>query len=810
MAAAKSKSSERREPAFMQAGASRDKDAAPRARSKKKGKSGSGSGKQRSLVGRAIYWSLVLGLWAFIGAIGVIGWVAAHLPPIQSLEVPKRPPSVQIVGLNGRVLATRGEMGGAAVPLRELPPFVPKAFLAIEDRRFYSHHGVDPLGVIRAGIANVLHRGVSQGGSTITQQLAKNLFLTQERTLTRKLQEVILAIWLERKFSKNEILELYLNRVYFGSGAYGVEAAAQRYFGKSARQITLAEAALLAGLVKSPSRLAPTRNFDGAEARAQVVLAAMAEAGYVKDDAAKVAMTSAPKIVQPTAGGSVNYVADWVMDVLNDLVGHVEQDVVVETTIDPGLQAAAEKSLIDELAAKGGKLDIQQGALVAMTPQGAVRALVGGRNYAESQFNRAVAARRQPGSAFKPFVYLTALERGLTPDTVREDKPIEVKGWRPENYSREYFGPVTLTRALALSLNTVSVRLTLEVGPQSVVRTAHRLGISSKLDANASIALGTSEVSVLELVSAYVPFANGGIAVAPHVIERVRTASGKLLYRARDPGLGRVIDERNVAMMNQMMQETLTTGTARKAEPLGSPAAGKTGTSQDFRDAWFVGYTGHLVTGVWLGNDDNSPTKATGGGLPVEIWSRFMKVAHQGLPPADLPGLNGHVPDTPQAPATIPPVAPSSAPVASLLSPSAPALFTRDDDPRPLAPLAPARPPAVAAAPLAPAKPRVAAVPLPPPRAQVRAPSPAPRPPQVAAVPPRPMPLAPPRIRTTQVEAAPLPPRIRTTQADAPTPPGDIPRPPGAIGADAPAPAEARPANTSSLDGFINNMFGRR
>ena len=806
MAAARVKSSERRDPPVAQAGTARDNDAAPRARAKKKSKGGGGGGKQRSLLGRAIYWSLVVGLWAFIGSIGVVGWVAAHLPPIQSLEVPKRPPSIQIVGLNGRVLATRGEMGGAAVPLRDLPAFVPKAFLAIEDRRFFSHHGLDPLGVIRAAAANILHRGVSQGGSTITQQLAKNLFLTQERTITRKLQEAILAIWLERNFSKNEILELYLNRVYFGSGAYGVEAAARRYFDKPAKQLTLQEAALLAGLVKSPSRLAPTRNFDGAEARAQVVLAAMADAGFVTDDAAKVAMTNAPKIVKPTAGGSVNYVADWVMDVLNDLVGHVDQDVVVETTIDPTLQAAAEKALIDDIAAKGAKLDVDQGALVAMTPQGAVRALVGGRSYAESQFNRAVAAKRQPGSAFKPFVYLTALERGLTPDTVREDKPIEVKGWKPENFSREYFGPVTLTRALALSLNTVSVRLTLEVGPQAVVRTAHRLGITSKLDPNASIALGTSEVSVMELVSAYVPFANGGIAVAPHVIERVRTASGKLLYRARDPGLGRVIDERNVAMMNQMMQETLTTGTARKAELPGSPAAGKTGTSQDFRDAWFVGYTGHLVTGVWLGKDDNTATKATGGGLPVEIWSHFMKVAHQGLPMADLPGLNGHVPDALQAPATIPSVAPSSAPMTSLLSPMQATPLSRDDDPRPVAPIATpaaAKPPAVAAAPLAPARAKVVmTAPLAPPSPQVRTPTPAPRPPRVAALPAAPTPLAPaatsPRIRTTQVETP-------------PAPPSDVPRPPGSIGAELPPPpaTEARPTNSSSLDGFISNMFGR-
>jgi len=598
----------------------------------------------------------VLGLWMLIVGVGVVAWVGAHLPPIQSLEVPKRPPTIEIVGLNGRVLATRGDMGGAAIPIKEMPAYLPQAFIAIEDRRFYSHHGLDPIGVARAVVANVLRRGVSQGGSTLTQQLAKNLFLTQERTFQRKIQELVLAVWLERKFSKAQILELYLNRVYFGAGAYGVEAAAQRYFGKSARRVTLAEAALLAGLVKSPSRLAPTRNPDGAERRAQVVLAAMADAKLVTDDMAKVALFNAPRILRQAPGGSGNYVADWVMDVLNDLVGRVEQDIVVETTIDPSLQAAAEKALVEELAHQGARFAVGQGAVVAMTPDGAVRALVGGRNHAESQFNRAVAAKRQPGSAFKPFVYLTALERGLTPDTLREDRPLDVKGWRPENYNREYFGPVTLTRALAQSLNTVAVRLTLELGPQSVVRTAHRLGIASKLDANPSIALGTSEVSLIEMIAAFAPFANGGIAVVPHVVERVRTREGRPLYESAESSLGRVVEERYVGMMNAMMAETLVSGTARRGQLPGWPAAGKTGTSQDFRDAWFIGYTGHLVTGVWLGNDDNSPTHhTTGGSLPVEIWSRFMKIAHQGVAVVELPGVSGS--GLEPAPAPVPPAA---------------------------------------------------------------------------------------------------------------------------------------------------------
>lgn len=593
-------------------------------------------------LGRLVYWGAVLSLWGVIAVVGVVIYVGAHLPPIQSLEIPKRPPTIQIVGIDGSILAQRGEMAGANIALKDLPPYLPKAFIAIEDRRFYSHFGIDPVGILRALVTNVLHRGVSQGGSTLTQQLAKNLFLTQERTMQRKLQEAELAIWLERKHSKDEILELYLNRVYFGSGAYGVEAAAQRYFGKSARNVTVAEAAMLAGLVKSPSRLAPNRNPEGAEARAQIVLAAMADANFITDAQAKASIGHPSYNVKPVGAGTINYVADWIGEVLDDLVGQIDESIKVETTIDPRLQSVAEAAIIDELAAKSVKFNVSQGALVAMTPDGAVRAMVGGRNYSESQYNRAVTAKRQPGSSFKPFVYLTALEQGLTPDTMRQDAPIEVKGWKPENYTHEYLGAVTLTQALAMSLNTVAIRLGLEVGPKNVVRTAHRLGISSKLEPNASIALGTSEVSVVELVGAYAPFANGGFAVAPHVVTRIKTLSGKLLYMRQPDERNPVIDPRYVGMMNAMMRETLVSGTAKKAEIPGWPAAGKTGTSQDYRDAWFIGYTANLVTGVWLGNDDNSPTKkATGGGLPVEVWSRFMKTAHEGVPVANLPSTPG-------------------------------------------------------------------------------------------------------------------------------------------------------------------------
>ncbi len=587
-----------------------------------------------------VYWSFVVSLWAAIGLVGVIAWHAAQLPPIDQLSVPKRPPNIAILAEDGTLLANRGDTGGPAVHIKELPPYLPKAFIAIEDRRFYDHWGVDVMGIARALTRNLSGGGGVQGGSTITQQLAKNLFLTQERTISRKIQEALLAVWLEKRFTKDQILELYMNRVYFGSGAYGVEAAGQRYFGRSARNLSLAESAVLAGLLVAPSRLAPNRNPRGAAERATLVIAAMAREGFITDGMAKLALTNPAESVRHVGAGSVNYVADYVVDLLDETIGAIDSDIVVRTTIVPALQAAAEKAVSEELDKSGAKFGVAQGALVAMSPSGALRALVGGRNYADSQFNRATSARRQPGSAFKPFVYLTAIERGATPTDTREDSPINVRGWRPENSNRTYQGTVTLTQALAQSLNTVSVRLAIEAGPQKVAATAQRLGVQSKMQANASIALGTSEVTPLELVSAYAPFANGGIRVQPHVILRIETPSGKVLYQRKGSSFGRVVEPAHVGMMNTMMQETLLTGTGRRAEIRGVQAAGKTGTSQEYRDGWFVGYTGQLVAGVWLGNDDASPTKRmSGGNLPAEIWGRFMREAVRGAPEAPLPGV---------------------------------------------------------------------------------------------------------------------------------------------------------------------------
>ena len=593
-----------------------------------------------SFLSKLVYAGLVLCLCGVIGLGGGVAYYASQLPPIDQLTVPKRPPNIAILASDGSLLANRGETGGRTVSLEELPPYLPKAFVAIEDRRFYDHWGIDPMGIARAVYRNLTHSEGLQGGSTLTQQLAKNLFLTQERTASRKIQEAILALWLERNYTKDQILELYLNRVYFGAGAYGVEAAAQRYYGKSARNVSLSEAAMLAGLVQSPSRLAPNRNPEGAQARAERVIAAMKGLGFITPGMTKTALVAPAEPVRPNGAGSANYAADYVMDVLDDFIGTIESDIVVSTTLEPSMQAAAEQVLVDELNAKGQKLNVSQGAFVALRPDGAVTALVGGRNYETSQFNRATSARRQPGSSFKPFIYLTALERGLSPTTVRDDAPVNIKGWTPENYDRGYRGPISLRDALALSLNTVAVKLNLEVGPKTVVQTAQRLGITSPLQANGSLALGTSEVTPLELVSAYAAFANGGFRVVPYVITAVKTTDGKLIFnRPASGGLGRVVDPSIVAMMNEMMHNVFVIGTAKKALVPGWPMAGKTGTSDDYKDAWFVGFTGNLVAGVWLGNDDGTPTnRVSGGNLPTEVWHNFMKIALKDHRPVGLPG----------------------------------------------------------------------------------------------------------------------------------------------------------------------------
>jgi penicillin-binding protein 1A len=644
------KSRTRIEPSFEGSRRGRDSElrADPRDRSGRSAKSRSSSRPRRRSAGggffgfirRAIYWCLVLALWGGLGIAGLVAYYGAKMPSAESWAMPDRPPNIKIVDVNGELLANRGSTGGEAIPLDSMSPYIPLAVMAIEDRRYYSHFGFDPIGFTRAMLRNALSGRMVQGGSTITQQLAKNMFLTPDRTLERKVQEVLLAFWLESKYSKDQILAMYLNRVFFGSNSYGVEAASRRYFNKSARDVTLTEAAILAGLLKAPSALSPAKNPEGAMERAKLVLGAMEEEGYISHEELVAAVEKKPQKAKSYWSGAEHYAADMVMDELPSLIGEVKEDVIVDTTIDRTLEKAAEKAIKDTLDKEGKKLNASQAALVAIDGTGAIRALVGGRDYAASQFNRAFKAKRQPGSAFKPFVYAAALEQGVRPDSVRNDAPVRIGKWTPDNYDNKYRGNVTVASALAQSLNTIAAQLVMEAGPQHVIKVAHRLGIDTDMQENASIALGTSEVSLVELTSAYAPFMNGGYKATPHIIKRITTVSGKVLYENTYDEPPRVISEKIAAMMNQMMNGVITRGTGKNAKLPGWQTAGKTGTTQSFRDALFVGYTANLVAGVWFGNDDgDSMKKVTGGGLPSKAWSQFMIAAHEGLTPAPLFGL---------------------------------------------------------------------------------------------------------------------------------------------------------------------------
>ena len=581
--------------------------------------------------------AILLLLWAGIVGGGVFGYFALTLPDTSELTRAERRPSVTILAADGSLLTTFGELFGQPLTLREMSPYLPKAVIATEDRRFYSHFGVDPIGLMRAAMANLTAGHVVQGGSTITQQLAKNLFLTPERSLPRKIRETLLALWLEHRFTKDQILEIYLNRVYLGAGTFGVDAAAHRYFGKSARHTTLYESAAIAGLLKAPARFNPTRDRDKAAARTAQVLANMIEAGIVTESQVTNATKEGASLsVVASARSGARYFADWVAEQLSDFAGSGGRDLTVTTTLDPILQAEAEGVVAETIARDGPKAAVSQGALVAMSPDGAVRAMVGGRDYTGSQFNRATQAQRQPGSAFKPFVYLAGLESGLRPSDEFVDAPIRIGNWQPRDYTGRYQGEMTLAEGLAQSINTVAVQVAQRAGIRKVIAVAHRLGISSELAPEMSLALGTNEVNLLELVSAYAPFANGGAGVWPHGIAEIRS-HGNVVFRRSGSGVGRVMSPEFAGTMNEMLSEVIGHGTGRSAA-LPRPAAGKTGTTQDYRDAWFIGYTADLVAGVWLGNDDNSPTnKVTGGSLPAQTWRRFMLAATQAMPVRPLP-----------------------------------------------------------------------------------------------------------------------------------------------------------------------------
>ena len=623
----------------------------------------------KATLSLAFRWGLVAGIWGAVAVAAVVAYFALTLPDISSLEDSGRKPSIRLALADGTVFASSGEVHGRPATLAELPKSLPQAVMATEDRRFYGHFGLDPIGLARALVVNIREGAIRQGGSTLTQQLAKNLFLTSERSYGRKIQELILAVWLEWRFTKEQILTIYLNRVYLGAGTFGVAAASERYFAKQPKDLNLYESALIAGLLKAPARYSPTASPERARMRTEQVLANMVDAGYLTEaEAAQAKRLPVGRGTYPTAGLGGRYFADWVLDQVGSTIGYVDRDLVVTTTLDPRLQRMAEAEVEATLAKYSDKRDVNQAALIALGPDGRVVAMVGGRDYRDSQFNRATQALRQPGSAFKPFVYLAGLEAGIGPDTIIDDAPITIRNWSPSNFDRKFRGPMRVADAVTQSINTVAVRVSEQVGRGRVIDVAHRLGIPQAIEDNPSLALGASEVTLLDLTQSYGAFATGGEAMRAWGIIEIKDADGRLLYR-RQAASERVITPANAGRMTEMLSSVVQAGTGRAAR-LDRPAAGKTGTTSSSKDALFVGFTADMVAGVWFGNDDGKPMKdVTGGTLPAELWGSFMRKASAGLPVRPLRAV---------PPDFAPPVAqvPWYAPWRALSSPSSGSLGT--------------------------------------------------------------------------------------------------------------------------------------
>ena len=591
---------------------------------------------------KTLKWATVSAVWGVIAFTLLAAWYASDLPDVDKAFKATRKPTVTVLTSGGAVLARTGDVYGRLARLDQLPKSLPAAVLATEDRRFYSHFGLDIIGLARAMAANLQAGRIVQGGSTITQQVAKNLFLSPERTFKRKFQELLLALWLEQKFTKDQILSIYLNRVYLGSGTYGVDAAARKYFGRPATMVSTYQAAMLAGLLKAPSRYNPIANPARARARTSQVMKNMVASGALSSQDAQKASAERTQVRANSRLRGGRYFVDWVLEQVSGYVNPGDRDLVVQTTLDADLQQLAEREIEKTLAQKGKKAAIGQAAMVLMAPDGAVRAMIGGRSYGKSQFNRATQAGRQPGSAFKPFVYLAGLEAGMHPDTILVDEAVSIGNWRPANFNRRYQGPVRLADALAKSINTVAVKVGERAGRENVIAAARRLGLTGNLKAHPSLSLGVGEVRLLELTAAYATFANGGAGVWAYGIKEIRDADGNILYRRGGSGPGRVVAAEQVAEINEMLSAAVSLGTGRAAA-IGRPQAGKTGTSQNFRDAWFIGYTADLVAGVWMGNDDARPmNKVTGGGAPAKLWRNVMAAAHVGLPDRALPGLDSN------------------------------------------------------------------------------------------------------------------------------------------------------------------------
>lgn len=553
------------------------------------------------------------------------GWLlycVLTLPDIDQAVARTRQPSTTITAENGNEVKTFGSVYSEVIRLNELPSYVPDAIISTEDRRFYAHFGFDIVAFTRAMLTNIFMGRYAQGGSTITQQVAKNLFLTSQKNIKRKTQELLLAFWLEHKFSKEQILTLYLNRVYLGAGTYGIEAASQKYFQKSSRDMNLLEAAIIAGMLKAPSRYNPIASAERAKARAKVVLQNMVNNDALTERQMKYALTLPVGEDKSYKVQGADYFADWVYREVNDYIGERDNDIYVYTTLDQKIQENAEKILREAVLAAKNR-NVSEGAVVVLNKSGEVKAMVGGIDYRKSQFNRAVTALRQPGSAFKPFVYLTALQNGWKREDRIDDVPLSIGKWKPENYDKKYYGSVTLDEALMKSLNLATVNLSESLSRKDIIRTAKKMGISTPVENTPSLALGTFEVKVIDMATAYSAIANGGYATWPHAIKEIYTRDGYQLYQREADTENRILDAGAVKDLTKMLEKVISQGTGRRAKISGF-AAGKTGTTQDYRDAWFVGFTDEYVIAVWVGNDDNSPMKGvTGGTLPAEIWRKI-------------------------------------------------------------------------------------------------------------------------------------------------------------------------------------------
>ena len=578
-------------------------------------------------------WLFVFSVWLTIFLGGTVVWAFLNLPETESIQI-TRQPSITFLDREGRILASFGDIYGQSISYEQLPQDLINAVIVTEDKRFFDHIGVDLRGIARAFLVNFKARRIVQGGSTITQQLAKNLFLTPERSITRKLHEVILSLWLEFRFSKKQILSIYLNRVYLGSGTYGVQAASEKYFNKKVEDLDLYESALIASLLKAPSKYNPISNPKLSQKRTKKVLRNMANNSLINlNDVENYRLVSDSKKNISEPPKSSRYFVDWLLPRVRSYLGEINEDLIVRTTLDKELQRMAEES-ISSISKKFPSAN--QSAIVVLDLNGGVLAMVGGRDYGDSQFNRVTQAQRQPGSAFKLFVYLVALEKGFLPDDKIEDSEVSVDDWSPENYKKEFLGDISISEAFSKSINTVAVKISESIGREEVIKKAKSLGIKSKLINSPSLALGTSEVNLLELTGAYNVLANGGNGVWTHGIRLIEDVDGNLLYLRKGFGPGKLLEENITFDMTQMLKETIKTGTGKNAK-IGRPAAGKTGTSQSLRDAWFIGFSSDMVTGVWFGNDDDSPMrKITGGNAPAILWSDFMKKAHENKPISKL------------------------------------------------------------------------------------------------------------------------------------------------------------------------------